>query len=83
MANNFSTSGLQLNEASNLTHSANTLSTVSSYYSTVYTDEEMEDFYDDDFIKEDNITLSLTKESEDVFVFNWNVFYLGTYNKKF
>ena len=86
MANNLSTSDLQLiegNTVSDSSQSANTLSATSNYYNIVYTDEEMEDLYDDDFITEDKITLSFTTESEDVFMFNWNVFYLGTSSKFF
>ena len=86
MANNLSTSDLSFlegNTASDSSQSANMLSTISNYDSTVYIDDDMEDLYDDDFIKKDNITLSFTNESENVFVFDWHVFYLGKYNNIF
>ena len=83
MANNFSTTAIHLyegNTESNLSQSTTTLSTVTNDHGTVYEDAVMEDMYEDDLGKEYNDTVPLANESDDMYVFDWNVFLLGAYN---
>ena len=72
---------LEENDAlnNNISHSVAMVRTIPTYDTTTYMDAQIDDLYEDDRgLQEDgNVSLTTIEASDDILIFDWNIFYLG------
>ena len=63
----------------NISHSVAMVRTIPTYDTTTYMDAQIDDLYEDDRdLQEDgNVSLTTIEASDDILIFDWNIFYLG------
>ena len=63
----------------NISHSVAMVRTIPTYDTTTYMDAQIDDLYEDDRDLQENGNVSLTtiEASDDILIFDWNIFYLG------
>ena len=65
----------------NISHSVAMVRTIPTYDTVTYMDAQIDDIYEDgsDLQEDGNVSLTTMEASDDILIFDWNIFYLGNY----